>query len=455
MLWLFINSTFARSIKEFKYYQIVQTIIIKNRIVIFFVILSLVGLAFVQYRLLITGLILQKKNLDKKIENTIKEIKVKLNSEEFIVTNMALITSTTPLIKQAEKDSLKTQLAYRFAKIIQESLDGKDLETAEFNFAIAPPGQFSSIYFGSPNFDTNQAELSQYSHFLTGNISKKCNCQVLLRLQIKNISEYLLMQLQQLIIPSILFLLLLSACCIWLIRSISRQRKLAEVKNDFINNLTHELKTPVFSVSLASKMLEQHVKDLPSNKPREYLKLIRRENEKMKGHIDAVLELASLDSGKYIMEKSEVEMETFLERITANYQLEFEKKNARLETHFHTKNTFALIDKAHFKNVIKNILENAKKYNNKDKLHIQISTQSIDNQFIIKIKDNGKGISKENQKHIFEKFYRVREGDLHDVKGFGLGLSYVRQVVERHGGSITVESTLNISTLFTIKIPIK
>lgn len=384
-----------------------------------------------------------------------KEIKVKLNSEEFIVTNMALITSTIPFIKQVEKDSLKTQLAYRFAKIIQESLDGKDLETAEFNFAIAPPGQFSSIYFGSPNFDTSQAELSQYSHFLTGNISKKCNCQILLRLQIKNIFEYLLMQLQQLIIPSILFLLLLSACCIWLIRSINRQRKLAEVKNDFINNLTHELKTPVFSVSLASKMLEQYVKDLPSDKPREYLKLIRAENEKMKGHIDAVLELASLDSGKYIMEKSEVEIETFLEKIAAVYQLEFEEKDAILETDFTTKNTSVFVDKAHFKNVVKNILENAKKYNDKNKLHIQISTQSIGNHFIIKIKDNGKGISKENQKHIFEKFYRVREGDLHDVKGFGLGLSYVRQVIERHGGSISVESTINVSTLFTIKIPIK
>ncbi len=384
-----------------------------------------------------------------------KEIKVKLNSEEFIVTNMALITSTTPLIKQEEKDSLKTQLTYRFAKIIQESLDGKDLETAEFNFAIAPPGQFSSVYFGSPNFDTNQAKLSQYSHFLTGDISKQCNCQVLLRLQIKNISEYLLMQLQQLIIPSILFLLLLSACCIWLIRSINQQQKLAEVKNDFINNLTHELKTPVFSVSLASKMLEQHITDLPSDKPKEYLKLIRAENEKMKGHIDAVLELASLDSGKYVMEKSEVEMENFLEKITTAYQLDFKEKDAILETDFATKNTSVFVDKAHFKNVVKNILENAKKYNDKNKLHIQISTQSIDNHFIIKIKDNGKGISKENQKHIFEKFYRVREGDLHDVKGFGLGLSYVRQVIERHGGSISVESTLNVNTLFTIKIPIK
>ncbi len=384
-----------------------------------------------------------------------REVKGKLNAEEFIATDIANLISTAPLIKQAEKDTLKAELTYKFTKLVQESIFKNDLASVDFNFAITPPGQFSGVYFGSPDFDLAHSKFSQYSHYLTGNISKKCNCQLLLKLQIKNTFEYLLKQLQILIIPSILFLLLLAACCIWLLGSIRKQRKLAEIKNDFINNLTHELKTPVFSVSLASKMLEQYLKDLPTDKPKEYLKLIRTENEKMKGHIDAVLELASLDSGKYIMDKEEIIIEDFLEKIINNYQLELAKENAKLETHFTTKDTITLIDKTHFKNVIKNILENAKKYNDKDNLHILISTQSIDNYYVIKIKDNGKGISKENQKHIFEKFYRVRDGDLHDIKGFGLGLSYVKQVIERHQGKITVESLLNKSTTFTIRIPIK
>ena len=408
-----------------------------------------------QYRLLITGLALQKTNLDKKVENAMREIKGKLNAEDYIATDIANLVSTAPLIRQEEKDSLKIQLAYKFASIIQQSIDKQDLASAEFNFAITPPGQFSGVYFGSPDFKADYSKFSQYAHYLTGNISQKCNCQLLLKLQIKNTFEYLLMQLQTLIISSILFLLLLAACCIWLLRSINKQRKLAEVKNDFINNLTHELKTPVFSVSLASKMLEQYLKDAPSDKPKEYLKLIRTENEKMKGHIDAVLELASLDSGKYIMDKEEIEMEAFLEKIMVTYQAKFEGNDAELETHFNTKNTIAFIDKTHFKNVIKNLLENAKKYNDKNKLYIQVETQIIGKHFFIKIKDNGKGISKENQKHIFEKFYRVREGDLHDIKGFGLGLSYVKQVIERHKGKISVESQLKESTTFTIKIPIK
>jgi len=384
-----------------------------------------------------------------------REVKSRLNSEDSLTTNLSLLISTAPLINAQEKEALKPKLSYSLAKIIQESLDGKELETAEFNFAISPPGQLSGIYLGSPNFDIKQAEFSQYSHFLTGNIAKKCNCQLLLRLQVKNTFEYLLSKLQQLIIPSILFFLLLTACCIWLLSSINKQRKLATVKNDFINNLTHELKTPVFSVSLAGKMLEQYLKDFPTEKPKEYLRLIRAENEKMKGHIDAVLELASLESGKYIMDKTEVEIDAFLAEITQIYQTEFTGENQILETSFNAKNTFLQIDKTHFKNVIKNLIENAKKYNNKEKLQIKISTQSIDNSLLIKIKDHGKGISKEHQKHIFEKFYRVREGDLHEVKGFGLGLSYVQQVVEAHGGKITVESAPEEHSTFTIKIPIK
>jgi len=409
----------------------------------------------VQYRLLITGLALQKTNLDKKVENAMREVKMNLNFEDSISTNIALLTSTAPFLNPEEKDSLKLQLAHTFAKIIQKSLEGKDLETAEFNFAITPPGQFSGIYFGSPNFDINHSKFSQYSHFLTGEITKKCNCQLLLRLQIKNTFEYLLKKLQRLIIPSILFFLLLTICCIWLLRSINKQRKLAEVKNDFINNLTHELKTPVFSVSLASKMLEQYIKDSSSEKPKEYLKLIRVENEKMKEHIDAVLELASLENGNYIMDKTEVEISTFLKEIIEINRSEFEGKDIELNTQFITNQAFISIDKTHFKNVIKNILENAKKYNDKDKLIIEIKANVIDNNYIISINDNGKGISKENQKHIFEKFYRVREGDLHNVKGFGLGLSYVQQVIQAHGGTISVESILNKGTTFTIKIPVK
>ena len=386
--------------------------------------------------------------------DVMKEVDKELSVQDDLTTNIANFISPTPFQSQPKKDSLQAQISNKLAGILAEKLGDQGFQESQFTYAVTNPKP-NEIFFGSPNFESNYSTSSTYSYPITGSIKEKCHCQLILRLKVENIFASLLSKLQRLIIPSILFFLLLAACCIWLVRSINKQRKLAEVKNDFINNLTHELKTPVFSVSLASKMLEQYVKELPSDKPRDYLRLIRVENEKMKGHIDAVLELASLENGKYIMDKTEVEMDTFTAGIVEGYKLEFGKSKAELETHFAAKNISTLIDKAHFKNVIKNIFENAKKYNDKGILHIKISTYSIDNRYVIKIKDNGKGISKENQKHIFEKFYRVREGDLHEVKGFGLGLSYVNQVIQGHGGSITVESVLNESTTFTIKIPIK
>jgi len=392
--------------------------------------------------------------MDLNLIDAMKEVDKELYKQDKLTTQIAQFTSSASSKNQPQRDSMHLYLRSKFASILMKKLNNQGFHNSEFTYAITNPKP-TEIFFGSPNFKTNYSAYSTYSYPLTGSIKEKCHCQLILRLQVENIFASILYKLKRLIISSILFFLLLVACCIWLVRSISKQRKLAEVKNDFINNLTHELKTPVFSVSLASKMLEQHIEDLSSDKARNYLRLIRGENEKMKGHIDAVLELASLESGKYIMDKEEVEMDTFLADFLENYRFEFERNKTELETHFVAKNISLLIDKTHFKNVLKNIFENAKKYNDKEKLRIQFKTQSINNEFIIKIKDNGKGISKENQKHIFEKFYRVRQGNLHEIKGFGLGLSYVRQVIERHGGKITVESILNESTTFTIKIPIK
>ncbi|MGK0363942.1 MAG: two-component system phosphate regulon sensor histidine kinase PhoR [Saprospiraceae bacterium] len=392
--------------------------------------------------------------MDLNLIEVMKEVNKELSVRDGLTTKISQLISSSSFQSQQKSDSLRVQLTNKFAVILAEKLSNQGFQESQFTYAVTNPKP-SEIFFGSPNFGANYSASSTYSYPITGSLKEKCHCQLILRLKVENMFAFLLNKLQRLIIPSILFFLLLVACCIWLVRSINKQRKLAEIKNDFINNLTHELKTPVFSVSLASKMLEQYIKDLPSDKPKDYLRLIRAENEKMKGHIDAVLELASLESGRYIMDKTEVKMDAFLEGIVEAYKLEFENDKAELEIHFTAKDISTLIDKAHFKNVIKNIFENAKKYNDKETLHIKTSTHLIDNQYVIKIKDNGKGISKENQKHIFEKFYRVREGDLHEIKGFGLGLSYVNQVIQGHGGDITVESIPNISTTFTIKVPIK
>jgi len=383
-----------------------------------------------------------------------QEVKIQLSSDSPIAQDVALLTSTAPILSPQAKDSLTVRLVREFDEYLQENLSNKDLSAVEFSFAVAKMNQ-GKIILSSKNHETSVSNFSRYSQVLSGTVTARCNCQLILQLNVQNMFGYLLGRLRNLIIPSLLFLLLLIACFFWLIHIVNKQRKLAEVKNDFINNLTHELKTPVFSVGLASKLLEEHLSGLPSEKPKEYLRLIRVENEKMKGHIDAVLELATLENGRYILDKVEVKIDFFLREIAEGFRSQIEKQNGLLETHFNCFDLSILIDKTHLNNTIQNLLENAIKYGRQQKLQITISTQKTSKYFFIKIKDNGKGIPKEDQGRIFEKFYRVNTGDVHDVKGFGLGLSYAKQVIERHGGSIHVDSSPDVGSTFTIKIPIK
>ena len=424
---------------------------IKNRILILLVILSLGGLAFVQYRFLITGLALEKSNLDKKAVALLREIKADLYTPSLLSSEIALFTKPDYIGASPERDTLEARIVRGLRHKITELSVGRDMADVDFAFALIVPGAPQPTV-GSPDFDTEQSRFSRYTEVLAGAVTEGCRCNLVLRINVRNIFVYLLGELRNLLIPSALFLLILAACIAWIIRSEHRQRKLAEVKNDFINNLTHELKTPVFSVGLASKMLEEHLHGLPSDKPREYLRLIRAENEKMKGHIDKVLELASLESGRYIMDKRKMPAAGFLRQIAADFQEKLNPETAELETEIALADTVISADENHLRNALENLLENALKYGHPTFTCIRLTAHIKDQRLIISISDNGKGIAPADQKRIFEKFFRVSDGDVHTVKGFGLGLSYVQQVIERHGGKISVQSTLGSGTTFTIKL---
>lgn len=416
--------------------------------------MSLAGLAYVQYRLLITGLQLQKTTLDKQVEQVLQEVKSQLHLPNPISSDIAMLSAPGVILQQEERDTLAAKITREFETRLQTEMEKRNLESVRFAFALAAPGR-RNIYCGSSDFEQEHSRFSRYVQPLSGAVAEGCRCQMLLRLNVQNLFGFLLSQLRNLLIPSLLFLLLLAGSFIWLIRLMNKQKQLAEIKNDFINNLTHELKTPVFSVSLASKMLGEYLKSLPAEKPKEYLRLIRSENEKMKGHIDKVLELATLESGKYVMDKTELQAEEFLQNIVELFDEKVRMASGVLEFSFQTANTSLSVDRSHFKNALENILENALKYSSDEAPVITLTTLREGKDFIIKIKDNGKGIPKESRKQIFEKFYRVPNGNVHTVKGFGLGLSYVKQVVELHKGNISVESEVGKGSTFIIKIPVQ
>ena len=259
--------------------------------------------------------------------------------------------------------------------------------------------------------------------------------------------------LQWVIVGAGIFMLVIIAAFYVTVRSLLNQKKLSEIKSDFINNMTHEFKTPLATISLAVDALKNE-KVLANSEKREYFRgIIKEENVRMNKHVETILNAALMDRQELKLQRKEVHLHEMLEKVLENYQLQLQQKNGKVDTLLNAKNDLISVDEVHFANLLSNLIDNAIKYSNETIL-LKVSTHSTSKLLVIRIEDNGIGMSKETQKRIFEKFYRAHTGNLHNVKGFGLGMSYVKSVIDAHKGKISVESTLGKGSTFTIEVPL-
>jgi two-component system phosphate regulon sensor histidine kinase PhoR len=263
---------------------------------------------------------------------------------------------------------------------------------------------------------------------------------------------YLFKQTGLTIIPTIILTGLLIGIFVYTIMVIFRQKKLSNVKNDFINNMTHELKTPISTISLASQMLQDgSISNTPSMITH-VSKVINQESKRLSFQVEKVLQMAVFNEGRLKLKLREFDVNKMIGTVTGNFELRVKNKNGTLETGINADNAIVKGDEVHITNVIFNLLDNAMKYS-KEVPEIILKTENRKGQIMISVQDNGIGISKEHHTHIFDRFYRVPTGNVHDVKGFGLGLSYVKKIIDLHNGIIKVESTLNKGTKFKIYFP--
>jgi two-component system phosphate regulon sensor histidine kinase PhoR len=256
-----------------------------------------------------------------------------------------------------------------------------------------------------------------------------------------------------LVIPTFVLTAMLIGIFVFTILIILRQKKLSNIKNDFINNMTHELKTPISTISLASQMLRDNT---VSNTPKtiEHISgIIFQESKRLTTQVEKVLQMAVFNEGKLKLKFKEVNLNNLINSVVLNFELRVKSKNGELTTELKADSAIIRADEVHLTNVLFNLLDNAVKYS-KDEPKITISTELIDQNLVLSVKDQGIGIQKEHVGQIFERFYRVPTGNVHDVKGFGLGLSYVKIITEAHHGQIKVESALNKGTKFMIYFPI-
>jgi len=333
----------------------------------------------------------------------------------------------------------------------QELIDGGI--TTNFKYSIS--NKLGDIKTNS-NYKEPQIDCDSVSCFFAINLSPN-NVYVtpqFLSVHFPNQKNYLLKKMWLMLCVSGMVILILILAFYYTISTISKQKKLSLIKNDFISNMTHEFKTPISTISLACEMLNDETVSKTPEKKFRFVKMIRDENKRLSILVESILQTSILDKGEFKLKRTENDVHEIIEQAIQNTQLLIDARQGSISKQLNAKKHVINADKLHLTNIIFNLIDNAIKYT-KDNPEIIISTNDTEKGIEITIKDNGIGITKDNQRKIFDKFYRVPTGNVHNVKGFGLGLSYVKAVIFKHNGIINVTSELGKGSSFIIIMPYK
>ncbi len=355
-------------------------------------------------------------------------------------------SSNRPITERADSADI--------SRYLRSELDNNGL-TLPFEYAVV--NRVGAIVYRSAEYHpTLSDESSMFVQTLFPNDPK--NKMYYLKVYFPTKSDYIFDSIR-FMIPSFIFTFILLVTFVCTIILAFRQKKLTEMKNDFINNMTHEFKTPISTISLAAQMLNDNAVLKSPAMLGHISTVINDETKRLRFQVEKVLQMSMFDSGRATLRLQDVDANVLIANITSTFKLKVEKYGGHIETILGAKDSTVNVDEMHFTNVIFNLLDNAVKYRREEvPLHLTVATRDVkahgQERFEVSITDNGIGMRREDLKKIFEKFYRVSTGNRHDVKGFGLGLAYVRKMVTELGGDIAVESELNTGTKFIITLPI-
>ena len=342
---------------------------------------------------------------------------------------------------------------------IKNAFEKHGLKKIPFEFAITPTSMIGEQVV-SDNFvrlyqDTvNNLQITYPMISPSGSLSEGVSPEELLVVLVAGYKNIVWKKMSWMIIGAVLFTILIFVAFFVTLKALLKQKKLSEIKSDFINNMTHEFKTPLATISLAVDALKNE-KVINDRAKTEYFSgIIKEENKRMNKQVETILQAAMLDKQQIQLNLKTFHAHELITTAVNNMKLPVEEKHGRLEVSFEATDDLICADEVHFTNLVNNLLDNSVKYS-RDNLIVKLCTQNVNNNFRIRIEDNGIGMNKETLHRIFEKFYRAHTGNLHNVKGFGLGLSYVKTIVNAHRGKIKAESTLGKGSCFIIDMPQK
>ncbi len=342
-----------------------------------------------------------------------------------------------PIHKRVNKEEIKELLGTK----LKESNIDIDYEFAIYSNALATKVK-------TENFDREQAYISV--PFFNGAKNPR-NYKLLVEFPERK--KFILSSIMTMLILSIVFTSIIILAYSSALFQLIKQRQISEIKTDFINNMTHEFKTPIATINLALDAIRNPKIIDDKEKVKRYLTMIKEENKRMHAQVENVLRISKLEKNELNISKEQVDTHDLVEDAITHVELIIEDRGGTIATDFKAEKTSVLANETHFTNVLVNILDNAIKYSVEAPV-IDVSTQNVGNSILIKIKDQGSGMSKAAQKRVFEKFYREHTGNIHNVKGHGLGLAYVKRIIDDHQGYITVESEKEKGSTFTIKLPL-
>jgi two-component system phosphate regulon sensor histidine kinase PhoR len=357
----------------------------------------------------------------------------------------------------------KSSVIQRFSKeeisqIIRNAFNQKNLKHYPFEFAITE-NSINGRQLLSENYYKYYVDSARnINHVIalqppTASVYEGLVNEELLCVIIPNQKNIIWKEMYWFIIGAILFTLIITTAFFITIRTLLKQKKLSEIKSDFINNMTHEFKTPLATISLAVDALKNVKVKGNEEKTNYFTNIIKEENKRMNKQVETILQAALLDKQEVQLNLKKSSAHNLITSALNNITLQVEEKQGTLDIKLAAEKDMILADEVHFTNLINNLLDNAVKYS-KENLQIKLTTENSGNQLKIKIEDNGIGMNKETVNRIFEKFFRAHTGNIHNVKGFGLGLSYVKKMVQAHHGTIKADSVLGKGSSFVISVPL-
>jgi two-component system, OmpR family, phosphate regulon sensor histidine kinase PhoR len=418
-------------------------------LIIFLITFSVLGILYIQMSWIKSALFVKQEEYLTDLQKTLDDV-TKIAQNSFINAegfNPAQLDDYHKEIMLSAKFTAQAIPAEEMRMIIVQAMKNQGLKQP-FEFCVT--NIFNNPISVSQGFTPNMLSQSIYTR-LTPPSSAQPET---IFIYIKDTKNYIMRKMASMIIASILFTIIIISAFALTIRTMLRQKNISEIKSDFINNMTHELKTPLATISLAVDALNNEKVIHDSEKIRYYSGMIKEENKRMHRQVETILQAAKLEKQEDLnLNIQTLDAHATIDKVARNLSLQIQDKEGELHLDLAANKHFIDVDEVHFSNIIFNLLDNAIKYS-KDAPIIHLSTQVNNGMLAIKIKDNGIGMNRETASRAFEKFYRAHTGNLHNVKGFGLGLSYVKTMVEAQNGYIKLESVLGKGSTFTVNMPL-